>query len=134
MKWIRICFFFPLTLSAFPLLGTWKPSHYHDLSISIEKDVVYGNMDTNPYIEMKIITHGQDRVELNNIQILQKPRDWYNFSKYKPYIQIFQKIQQCGRLICMFSFLEKDVVLLEPQIGEDRFQFVLCRVDESLKK
>lgn len=133
MKWALIGFLFPLTLSAFPLLGIWKPYNYpEDFTIHVDKTSVYGNINTDPYIEMRIANCDDYIIELNNIQVLQRPSDWYNVKKYKPYIQIFKKIKQYGnRVLCNFSFLDQDILLIEPQIGEEKYQFQLCRVQHE---
>lgn len=124
-----ILFFFPMSLSAFTLLGKWKPPNHHEFTIHVEKETVCGIMNKNPYIEMNLINKGHDLIELNDIKIIRKPPDWYNIKKYQQYIQIFKKIKEDdNRVICNFVFLEQDILLIEPQIGEEKYKFILCRI------
>lgn len=129
MKWI-LFLFFPLTLSAFSIVGIWKPKNYRDFTINVEKDNVYGVMNRNPYIEMKLVrtdTNQEGLIKLEDIKIIQKPSDWYNITKYKPYIKIFQKVKESGKVECRFSFLDEDRLMVEPQVGKEKYRFILCR-------
>lgn len=130
MKWKSIAglIFLPMTSWSFSLMGTWRPKNLTNIMINIQEKAVIGVMsDNNSEIHIDIKDTCQEVIWLNNIRIVKKPSDWYNYKKYKDYINIFQQIQKVDGIICGYMFIDKDNILVEPHIGNDKHQFMLLR-------
>lgn len=128
--WVR-WFFFPLmTVGAFSLFGTW---HMGNVRFNIQEHVVTGTanhsiiqMDFHPY---------HDPPRLRNLRVVKRPSDWYNVAKYRDYISVFTRVlQEKEGIVCHYSFLGEDRLLVEPQIGKDRHPFLLHRVHDDEKQ
>lgn len=134
MKRGMIFFLFPMGVVSFSLFGIWRPDNLTNIRINIKENVVVGTMEDNQSAVQMDIVHGSQSKRLRNLRLVKKPDDWYNFTKYKDYIYLFKKIlQEQEGIQCDYSFLDHDKILVEPQIGEDKHQIILYRMDKNEK-
>lgn len=130
MKWGSVLglILLPMTSWSFSLTGTWRPENITNIMINVQEKAVVGTMtDNNSEVHIDIGDSQQTMLWLNNIRLVRKPWDWYNFYKYKQYIHIFRQIQKHDGIMCGYMFIDKDNILVEPYIGNDKHQFMLLR-------
>ena len=72
----------------------------------------------------------KNRVRLFNFQVVKKPPDWYNVSKYKSYIRIFKKIQKDG-LECEVSFMDPNRVRVGSLVDGKHYEFFMLRMEDK---
>lgn len=125
MKWCIIILLLCRIAAAFTISGIWRPSHY-DVGISVDDETVYGIINDKQYIKMTIVDRHADLIQLGDIQLLCKPPDWYNIVKYKYFLDTYNKIKKHG-IVCRYSVVDNDNMVVEPHIGDDRHRFILYR-------
>lgn len=131
MKWKTLLILFPVATWSFSFIGKWKPENLANIIIHAKETHVIGIVSENKsIIKMEIKEYDKKKIVLNNINVVKKPFDWLNLAKYKDYIGIFNKIQNEG-LVCEFDFLDENNLIINPQIGEENYKFILNRLDEK---
>lgn len=127
-----VWFLFTMVLGtgAFSLVGVWKTGREHDFLIHVEEDKVVGIMDQSK-VEMRLVHSDPSHFILEKLRVVRKPSDWYNYRKYKPFIQWFQKIQKQEVVMGEYRVLEPDVVVVQPHIGDCEYHIFLFRVLEK---
>lgn len=114
---------------SFVISGLWKTNN---VLIHIQDNKLTG-MFQQSIVEMNIDCHlEKNKVRLFNFQVVKKPSDWYNLSKYKRYMRIFQKIKKDG-LECELSFIEKDMVRVGSFVEGKQYELFLSRMKEDEK-
>ena len=114
---------------SFVISGLWKTNN---VLIHIQDNKLTG-MFQQSIVEMNIDCHlEKNKVRLFNFQVVKKPSDWYNVSKYKGYMRIFQKIKKDG-LECELSFIEKDMVRVGSFVEGKQYELFLSRMKEHEK-
>jgi hypothetical protein len=125
MKWKFLLIFFPVGTCSFSFIGKWRVM---DVIIDAKETHVIGTINENKSIvEMEIKEYSTDKIVLDNLNIIKKPKDWFNVVKYKNHVDIFRKIKKEG-LVCGLSFIDENNLMVEPQIGEEDCRFVLLRI------
>lgn len=133
MKWKSLLFiFFPAVVVSFStgIMGKWRPGHLTNVMIHVMEEKVVGTMDEKHCVEMTIVKHDPHEICLDNIQLKQKPFDWFNVIKYKEYIDIFRKIRQYG-ITCQYGFIDEKNLEISSKIGENEYRFLLEKILEE---
>jgi len=126
MKWKILLIFFPVGACSFSFVGKWRVSN---IIIDAKETHIIGTINENKTImEMEIKEYNTDKIVLENLHIIKRPKDWFNLVKYKDHLDIFNKIKKEG-LVCGLSFIDEDNLVVEPQIGDEDYRFVLLRVE-----
>ena len=94
----------------------------------MDKKVV-GTMDDRHSVEMEIVKHDTHEICLGNIQLKQKPSDWFNIIKYKDYINLFRKIKQLG-IVCEYGLLDENSLEVSSKVGEQEYRILLEKILE----
>lgn len=129
MKWKMLFLLFPVTAWSFCIIGKWSPINSPEVVIDVQEKTVIGLLDNDKSVQMDIQYLWEDRLQLDNVQLIQRPSDWYNVVKYRSFIKIFQKIKQYG-LLCQIYFLNNNHLIVEPQIGKETFKLMLMRIEK----
>lgn len=112
---------------SFVLSGLWKANN---LLVRIQQDKLTGIFD-HSIMEMNIDCDlDKNRVRLFNFQVVKRPPDWYNVSKYKSYIRIYKKIQKDG-LECEVSFMDPNRLRVGSLVDGKHYEFFMSRMTDD---
>lgn len=115
------------TAWSFVLSGLWRTNN---LVVRIHEDKLTGIFH-HSIMEMNIDCDlDKNKVRLFNFQVVKRPPDWYNVSKYKPYLRIFEKIKKNG-LECEVSFMDRNMMRVGSLVEGKRYEFLLSRMEEK---
>lgn len=139
----NLCFFlsFLLFTRGHPfLLGPWKILGFQDISFQVDEKHVVSHLEKGGIIRMKhnlcfasisTLNHSKEDnffLELNTLEIVKRPSDWYNFPKYRNVLPLFHKIKK-EKILLSLQWQDGDTLIVKPKIGtNESFEpFILYR-------
>lgn len=109
--------------SPYVLNGLWIMQK--GISFKISKDLVTSISEYGSEVSMRLRKYTEEddftiRLELEQLEIIHKPVDWYNAAKYMKHIRYLKKIRKHGiSTEIFFTSLKKDQVLVKATIGDE---------------
>jgi hypothetical protein len=114
------------------LHGLWVPSIpsvQMEMSFQVTKDLITSISDHGS-LSMRLRKQQHEKEDKNeedivlnlyDLEIIHKPVDWYNLSKYANHIRYMKKIRRHGiHAHVFFTSTKKDQILIKAKIGEER--------------